>query len=104
MFAMQVEEMFAGRERSAEFYALLGRAEELTPKVPAATANAWNPGAAAIASGVHNGFKNLQAQINAAYAEACRAAERDPDNPGATAEIDSSNGEIIVRFGKEETK
>jgi hypothetical protein len=101
MFAIQVERMLAGDEMSPEFYALFRRIAELTQKAPASTASAWNPGAAAIASGFlfHDGFHTLRAQINAKYVEACHAEGRDPANPGAEAVMgQSSNGEIVVKW------
>jgi hypothetical protein len=40
----------------------------------------------------------------AKYVDACRAEGRDPANPGATAVIGSSNGELVVNFRKEGTR
>jgi hypothetical protein len=55
---------------------------------------------AAIATRIKNG----RTQMFAKYVDACRAEGRGPANPGATAVIGSSNGELVVNFRKEGTR
>jgi hypothetical protein len=99
MFAIQVELWLSGHEMSKEFYELFRRiAELIKPQAP--TAVHFSP--AAIASGYifQDGFKNLRAQMNAAYVEACHTAGHDPANPGTTAQIGSSKGLLNNKFYK----
>jgi hypothetical protein len=90
----QFEELLNGREMSPDVYELLLQIVELSKPITQLST------AAAIANSfqMRERFMILRALMNAAYVEACRAAGRDPADPGADAEIGSSKGKIIVKW------
>ena len=88
-----MDAMLSGRKMSPECYELIRRIGNMTRQAVTAS------------DVVRRNFTALRTQMNRSCVEACRAQGIDLAHPlGATAEIGSSKGKIIVHWKKASTK